>query len=153
MEISEQVYNLINILFQVTLWSLIISTPFIILTLEMYAYDRYKKWKNTEEKEFEQIIVGKTYEKENIENTLQELEEKEKRMSLEVELLEVKLKAYKLIELPEVITLEETSAISESTVEITEDLTINELKTIAKKKGLSGYSKLSKEELLKLLKD
>lgn len=34
-----------------------------------------------------------------------------------------------------------------------EDMTLDELKDLAKEKNLKGYSKLSKEELIKLLKE
>lgn len=157
--IDEQVYFLLNLLLKVIIISLIVSAPFLLITLEMYAYDRYKKWKNTEQQDFERIIVGKVETKENLEKSIEELQEQERRKALDVELLEIKLKAYNLIELPEIIQIEQPAASEEtikekeheSTEKISEELTINELKTIAKKKGVKGYSKKSKEELIKVL--
>lgn len=157
MEISEQVFNLINILFTVILYSLIISSPFIILTLEMYAYDKYKKWKNTEEQEFEMIITGKTERKNNLEKDIQELDDLKRRKALDVELLDIKLKALNWVEVPEE-ELEDAGGetdevVDETSEEITSDLSINELKTIAKKRGLTGYSKKNKEQLIELLQN
>src|SRR6056297_2782057 len=93
MEIDANVYHLLNVLFQVLLWSLIISSPAIILTVEMYLYERYKKWKDTEIKDKEKILLGKA---KNIVKQDEELErqaDERKRLEVDIELLMKRKKA------------------------------------------------------------
>lgn len=153
MEINDQVFILINLLMQVVLWSMIISSPFIILTLEMYGYEKYKKWKNAEEQEFERIIVGKANNIQKQDEELQRQAEEKKKLEFEIDLLKIKKKTLQ----EETDTLdpeEETKTSSELPSDeevITEDMSVNELKAIAKKKGIKGYSKKSKKQLLNIL--
>ena len=88
MEIDANVYNLLNVLLQVMLWSLIISSPAIILTIEMYGYEKYKKWKDTEIKEKEKIIVGRANKIISQDDELQRQHDDKLRLSLDIELLE-----------------------------------------------------------------
>lgn len=154
MEINDQVFILINLLIQVVLWSMIISSPFIILTLEMYGYEKYKKWKNTEEKEYEKIIVGKANNIVKQDEELQRQAEDKKKLEFEIDLLKIKKKTLQeetdtLDPEQETITSSESSSLEEV---INEEMSVNELKSIAKKKGIKGYSKKSKKQLLNILK-
>ncbi len=148
MEIDINVYNLVNILLQVILWSLIISAPAIILTIEMYAYEKYLKWKNTEVQDKEKIIVGKAKQITKADEQLERQSNEIKKSNLEIELLERRKKAYKK-ELG--LEVEEKKEDDESKPIDLESMTIIELKDIAKNKGLKMYSKKNKKQLIKLL--
>lgn len=52
---------------------------------------------------------------------------------------------------PKTTLEEETSAVSNTDAEDLGSLTVSGLKTMAKERGLSGYSKLKKADLVKLL--
>jgi|LGOV01.1.fsa_nt_gb hypothetical protein len=147
MEIDANVYNLLNILLQVVLWSLIISAPAIILTIEMYAYERYKKWKDTEVKEKEKIILGRANKIVSQDEELQRQHDNKLRLDLDVELLEKRLKAQReelgITEEPEVEELEEKTDLK--------TLKRVELLALAKERNLTMYSKKNKQQLIKML--
>ena len=147
MEIDANVYNLLNVLLQVMLWSLIISAPAIILTIEMYGYEKYKKWKDTEIKEKEKIIVGRANKIISQDDELQRQHDDKLRLSLDIELLEKRQKALReelgLSEEPEVEETEEKTNIK--------TMNIKQLKKLAKERGLKMYSKKNKQQLIKLL--
>lgn len=147
MEIDANVYNLLNVLLQVLLWSLIISAPAIILTIEMYGYEKYKKWKDTEIKEKEKIIVGRANKIISQDDELQRQHDDKLRLSLDIELLEKRQKALReelgLSEEPEVEETEEKTNIK--------TMNIKQLKKLAKERGLKMYSKKNKQQLIKLL--
>jgi len=155
MEIDANVYNLINILLQVVLWSLIISAPAIILTLEMYAYERYKKWKDMSEKELERIIIGKTTNKESLENEIKELKEDKRRLALDVELLEIRLDALTPEEPEESEVIETPEDPEEQILEKEKmdlnSLNIKQLHELARKHKLKWYSRMKKDELVNAL--
>ena len=146
---NEAIYNLVNIFFQVVLWSLIISAPAIILTIEMYAYEKYKKWKNNEEKEYEQIIVSRAKETIKHDEHIGWQKQEQKKLDLEIDLLNVKKKSLQ----DEVGVPEESD---EDKPE--ENLDLNSMKRVemlalAKERGHKMYSKLNKQQLIKLLSD
>ena len=148
MEIDANVYHLLNVLLQVILWSLIISSPAIILTIEMYAYERYKKWKDTEVKEKEKILVGRAKQIIAADEDLERQHKEKLRLSLDVELLQKKKDALQ-------DELGETEEVPEEEPDKEIDLdsmTIRELKKVAKERGLKMYSKKNKKQLLKMLK-
>jgi len=153
MEIDANVYHLLNVLFQVLLWSLIISSPAIILTIEMYLYDRYKKWKDTEIKEKEKILLGKA---KNIVKQDEELErqaDERKRLEVDIELLMKRKKALSdELGIEEEISMEDQEEKREENIDIN-SMNIKQLKALAKEKGLTRYSRKSKKQILKMLKD
>lgn len=144
--INDDVYRLLNILIQVILWSLIISAPAIILTIEMYAYERYKKYKDKTEKELERIIVGKTNNKEDLESTIKELEEEKRRLDLDVELLEIRKNALNPEEPEEVETIEEPEEKKDLN-----KMNMKQLQELAREHKLKWYSRMKKTELIKSL--
>jgi len=152
MEIDQNVYNLINLLLQIILWSLIISSPAIILTLEMYGYDRYKKWKDTEIREKEKIILGRSKTIVKQDEELQRQADERKRLELDVELLLKRKKALsEELGIPDEVHDDEQE---ESTEDIDiESMNIKQLKALAKERGIARYSKKNKKQLLKLLKE
>lgn len=146
--IDPNVYNLLNVLLQVVLWSLIISAPAIILTIEMYAYERYKKWKDTEVKEKEIIIVGKANQIIKSDEELQRQHDDKLRLGLDVELLEKRKKS-----------LQDELGISKEpeVKETKEEIDLNTLKRVellarCKERGFKMYSKKNKQQLIKILK-
>jgi hypothetical protein len=152
MEISPNVYNLINILLQALLWSLIISTPFIILTLEMYAYGKYKKWKNSDDQEHDKIIIKRANQIIAVDDELSRQADEKKKLDLELDLLNIRKKSLQdelgISQEPEVDELE----IKEPENEIDlSTMNIRELKALAKERGLTMYSKKNKAQLLKIL--
>ncbi|MHA1690114.1 MAG: Rho termination factor N-terminal domain-containing protein [Candidatus Heimdallarchaeaceae archaeon] len=154
MEINANVYHLLNVLLQVVLWSLIISAPAIILTIEMYAYERYKKWKDKTENELERIIVGKTNNKDDLEKEIKLIGEDKRRLELDVELLEIRKNALT----PEAVTEElEDEPINETTEEPEvekldlNNMTVLNLQELARKHNLKWYSRMKKVDLVKAL--
>ena len=145
--INDDVYRLLNIFIQVILWSLIISAPAIILTIEMYAYERYKKYKDKTEKELERIIVGKTNNKEDLESTIKELEEEKRRLDLDVELLEIRKNALNPEEPEEVEVIEEP----EEEKKDLNKMNMKQLQELAREHNLKWYSRMKKTELIKSL--
>lgn len=144
--INDDVYRLLNIFIQVILWSLIISAPAIILTIEMYAYERYKKYKDKTEKELERIIVGKTNNKEDLESTIKELEEEKRRLDLDVELLEIRKNALNPEEPEEVEVIEEPEEKKDLN-----KMNMKQLQELAREHKLKWYSRMKKTELIKSL--
>jgi predicted RNase H-like nuclease (RuvC/YqgF family) len=153
MEIDANVYHLLNILFQALLWSLIISSPAIILTIEMYLYERYKKWKDTEIKEKEKILLGKA---KNIVKQDEELERQayeKRKLEQAVDLLKERKKMLEdELGIEEEISLGDQEEKQEEKIDIN-SMNIKQLKALAKEKGLTRYSRKSKKQLLKMLKD
>lgn len=149
MEIDIEVYNLLNILFQVILWSLIISAPAIILTIEMYLYERYKKWKDMEIKEKEKIIVGKAKKINQFDNEIERQSNEIKKLKIDLEILTKQKKA-----LNNDLNIDNNDTDNNDTDN--NDLkskSVIELKKICKDKGLKMYSKKNKSQLIKLLED
>ncbi|HLT00215.1 MAG TPA: hypothetical protein VK005_01855 [Acholeplasma sp.] len=127
--------------------SLIIAVIPIVLTICLYCYRRYQKWHNKEAKELEKIIVKNNEEIKSSNETINTLKPLENELKLHVENLKLELAALKKEKSDltgEVIT-EETSDVD------MKKLTHKELLTIAKDRKLKGYSRKSKEELLKML--
>lgn len=147
---DENLYHLINLLLQVILWSLIISSPLIILTIEMYLYERYKKYKDTEAQEKEKIILGKANKIVQQDDELQRQNEERKKIEFEIELLKIKKKTLQ----DEVGIDEEQESSKEIADTVRTDLSemnIKQLKALAKERGLKLYSKKNKKQLLKML--
>jgi hypothetical protein len=148
MEIDASVYNLINLLLKVILISLIISAPAILLTLEMYGYEKYKKWKNTEEKEHEKIILGRAKDIVKKDEELERQDNQIKSLAIDIELLQKRKKGLAdELDLPVDDTEEEPEEID------IESMNIKQLHEVAKDKGIKMYSRMKKSVLVKKLKD
>lgn len=148
MEIDANVYNLINLLLQVVLWYLIITAPMVLLTIELYLYGRYKKWKDSEIQEKEKIIVGKANTIQKFDADIQYQHEEKHRLNLDIELLMKRKKALQ----------EELGISEESNHKVTEEINLDkmnvkQLKAVAKDRGLKMYSKKNKKQLLKMLQE
>lgn len=155
MTIQPEVINLLNLFFKVVIISLIISSPFIIAILEMYGYERYKKYKDSEVKEKEKIIVKKAQDIETADKQLQWQSEEQHRKQLQLESLQkqieikqLELQKGKLLNEPDAETPDPEDEEKQKTLN---DLSIRELKELAKQNKLKMYSKLNKEQLVKFL--
>ncbi|MDA3884886.1 MAG: Rho termination factor N-terminal domain-containing protein [Candidatus Delongbacteria bacterium] len=155
---NEAVYNLINTLLQVILVSLIISTPFIIVIILMYGYGRYKKWKDTEIKEKEKIILGRSKAIVKQDEELQRQADDKKRLDLDVELLQKRKKSLteelglsdEAHEDAQEVHGDDQEEQPEESPDI-ESMNIKQLKSLAKEIGLTRYSKKNKKQLVKML--
>ena len=155
MTIQPEVINLLNLFFKVVIISLIISSPFIIAILEMYGYEKYKKYKDSEVKEKEKIIVKKAQDIETADKQLQWQSEEQHRKQLQLESLQkqieikqLELQKGKLLNEPDAETPDPEDEKKQKTLN---DLSIRELKELAKQNKLKMYSKLNKEQLVKFL--
>lgn len=147
MVIDPGVYQAVNVLLKFILWSLIISSPLIIATLEMYAYEKYKKWKDTEVKDKEKIIVGKAKETIKHDEHINWQKDEIKKLDLELELLGIRKKSQQL----ELGIPEETEV-----KEFKEQIDLNAMKrtdllALCKERGFTMYSRKNKKQLIKIL--
>lgn len=177
--ISPEVLSLIDLFFKVVIWTLIITSPFNIVTLEMYFYTRYKKYKNKEEAELEQIIVKRSDDIVKKDKELTWQDEERHRKQLELDFLDRKI-AIKKLEAGEdsedeilmrhqpadkIHEVEKTEESEEKETTLQDpipeepkkkelkDLTIRQMRVQAKKHGLKFYSNLNKQKLLNLLEE
>jgi|GEM_PF-6607606 len=149
MEISDKVMTLFNLLLEVMLYAAIPASVFIMITLLLYMWERFKKYKESEKKETEKILLGRAKQITEYDHQLERQEKTIKKNSDEIEIQEHRLK--KLKSITKLDNEEETN--SEEVEEILiDDMTIIELKDLAKKMGLKMYSKLNKEQLLEKLR-
>jgi predicted RNase H-like nuclease (RuvC/YqgF family) len=122
----------------------------------MYLYEKYKKWKNAEEQEYEKIIVAKANQITRSDEQLTRQDESKKKLEFEIDMLKIKKKT-----LHEDLDDDDANEnqVEESDDQETQDdqqidflkMNIIELKDIAKNRGHKRYSKLSKASLIKLL--
>ena len=173
MQIDQQVYDLLNTLLTVILWTLIISAPAILLTLEMYGYEKFKKYKYKEVAEKEKIILGKANQITKQDEELERQAHERKKLTQEIELLEQRRKALKKMDHdpatdpedtdpedtdpedtdPEDTDPEDTPNMDELLKKDLDEMNIREMKKLAKYKGLTMYSKKNKKQLKKMLKN
>ncbi|MBI9010012.1 MAG: Rho termination factor N-terminal domain-containing protein [Tenericutes bacterium] len=145
--------SLLSLLIKVVLWSLIISSPFIIAILVMYGYKRYKKWSNSEDKESERIILGRAKKITQYDEELTRQSEALKKKQLEEDLLDIRL-ASKKKELGESEKSEEDSTEDKASGKIDlSKMNIKELKQLAKERKIPMFSKLNKQQLLNKLQE
>lgn len=144
--ISDTTRIVIDIFIRIVFYSGFIAAPIMILILLMYQYEKYKKWKDKEIKEAERIIVKKNEQIVETGVAINQLEGKKAELVLAVDSLEARLKEMK-IESGDVTSTED-EATSET---ITDKLTIKELHALARERKVKGFSRMKKEELLKIL--
>jgi cell division protein FtsB len=134
----------LNIFINVILYSLAIATPLIILIIVMYQYEKYTKWRAKEQKDADRIIVKMNEDIVNTSKSINHLKETEAA-------LEKKIKEYeeqKLL-LQEELNIDDNAVIEES--KPLDQMNIKELHAVAKTRGIKGFSRMAKDQLLKAL--
>lgn len=142
--LDSGVYDALNGLLKIVIYSLYVASPLIILILLMYGYERYKKWKSVEVKEKERIIVKMNKDIKDDALTCDTLNNNKTQLQLDVEKLK-KEKQDLQIELGKPEEIEVNDQVDFKV------LNIKELKALAKQKGIKRYSKMNKELLLEVL--
>jgi septal ring factor EnvC (AmiA/AmiB activator) len=134
----------LNILINVILYSLAVAAPLIMLIIVMYQYEKYSKWRAKEQKEADRIIVKMNEDIVNTSKTINHLKDQEAA-------LEKKIKEY---EERKVLLQDEIGVVEKATPEESKPLdqmNIKELHAVARERGIKGFSRMSKDELLKAL--
>lgn len=144
--ISESTRLVIDLFIRILFYSGFVAGPIIILILVMYQYERYKKWKDKETKEAERIIVKMNEDVVKTGVAVNALTARETELKLSVDAYEARLKELKA-EAGEVTTEDE----SDDTVVHTEELTIKQLHALARERKVKGFSRMKKEDLMKIL--
>jgi hypothetical protein len=135
----------LNVLINVILYSLAIASPLIVLIIVMYQYEKYTKWRAKEQKEADRIIVKMNEDVISTSKTIDKLESKK----LE---LEKKIAQYELMKKEQMESLKIVEENDEPIVKKDyADMNIKELHDVAREMKLKGFSRMSKDELIKAL--
>ena len=144
---DAQTLNALMILFRIILYSLYVAGPIVILIGLMYLYQKYRKYREKEIKEADRIIVKMNEDIKRDPLISNDLVERKKNLSSDVFDLEKRKR-----DLEKDLGIEHVEEIpADDDTPDYESMTINELKAIAKKRGMKSYSRLSKVDLIKLL--
>ena len=147
---SDAARNALDIAYRVLFTSLWFAIPIVMLILLMYGYERYKKWKDADRKEAERIIVKMNEDVIKTNETINTLKPIETELRASIAMLEDKLKNLK----KETHEMEQESTSDEANNEKTESIkqpTIKELHELAKERKIKGFSRMKKEDLIKIL--
>lgn len=145
----ESLYSALDILVKVLIWSLYIAIPIIILITVVYLWDTVKKKRDKETRKQERIIVKNNEEINKTAQTVNVLQREEKDLKASVFDLEARKKQLS-IELGE----EVSEVVEEEQEEVKVDYstwTVRELQDKFKELGLKGYSRWSKDKLIRKL--
>lgn len=147
---SEATKNALDIVYRVLFISLWFAVPVVILIVLMYGYERYKKWKDIEKKEAERIIVKMNEDVIKTTETINVLKPIETELRANISKLEDKLKELKKeAGEPEAVALSQD--VEETPKESVKQPTIKELHQLAKERKVKGFSRMKKEDLIKIL--
>lgn len=147
---SEATKNALDIVYRVLFVSLWFAVPVVILIVLMYGYERYKKWKDAEKKEAERIIVKMNEDVIKTTETINVLKPIETELRANISKLEDKLKELKK-EAGEPEPVAPSQDIEETPKEPVKQPTIKELHQLAKERKIKGFSRMKKEDLIKIL--
>ena len=144
--ISESTRQVIDIFIRIIFYSGFVAGPIMILIILMYQYEKYKKWKDKETREAERIIVKMNEDIVKTGNTVNALTARETELKLAIDSYESRLRELKA---------EAGEAIDESNDDASEpistELTIKELHALARERKVKGFSRMKKEDLIKIL--
>lgn len=144
--ITEPTRQAIDLFIRILFFSGFVAGPLMILILLMYQYEKYKKWKDKETKEAERIIVKMNEEIKDTAVSVNVLTNRESELKLSVASLEARQKELKA-EAGEDVTEND----SDDSPVHTEGLTIKELHALARQRKIRGFSRMKKEDLMKIL--
>jgi len=142
---TEATRNVLDIFIRIIFYSGYVAAPIMVLILVMYQYEKYKKWKDKEKKDAERIIVKMNEDIVKTGVAVNVLSNRETELKLSCEAYEARLKALKTEsgEDVEKVVVEETLS--------TEVLNIKQLQALARERGVKGFSRMKKKDLMKIL--
>ncbi|HOI86142.1 MAG TPA: Rho termination factor N-terminal domain-containing protein [Acholeplasmataceae bacterium] len=147
---SDTTRQVLDIAYRVLFYTLWIAIPIIVLIILMYAYEKYKKWKDADRKEAERIIVKMNEDIVKSGTTINVLQSRETELKLAVDALEARLKELKKESGEN--SSDEASDDAKNQATITDSkTTIKDLHALAKERKIKGFSRMKKEDLIKIL--
>lgn len=147
---SDTTRQVLDIAYRVLFYTLWIAIPIIVLIILMYAYEKYKKWKDVDRKEAERIIVKMNEDIVKSGTTINVLQSRETELKLAVDALEARLKELKKESGEN--SSDEASDDAKNQATITDSkTTIKDLHALAKERKIKGFSRMKKEDLIKIL--
>lgn len=147
---SDTTRQVLDIAYRVLFYTLWIAIPIIVLIILMYAYEKYKKWKDADRKEAERIIVKMNEDIVKSGTTINVLQSRETELKLAVDALEARLKELKK-EAGEDDLVEQFEKFVKDQTLPNKQPTIKDLHALAKERKIKGFSRMKKEDLIKIL--
>jgi|GEM_PF-3476186 len=147
---SDTTRQVLDIAYRVLFYTLWIAIPIIVLIILMYAYEKYKKWKDADRKEAERIIVKMNEDIVKSGTTINVLQSRETELKLAVDALEARLKELKK-ESGENSSDDASDDTNAHAAMIDSKTTIKDLHALAKERKIKGFSRMKKEDLIKIL--
>lgn len=147
---SDTTRQVLDIAYRVLFYTLWIAIPIIVLIILMYAYEKYKKWKDADRKEAERIIVKMNEDIVKSGTTINVLQSRETELKLAVDALEACLKELKK-ESGENSSEEASDDAKNQVTKVDSKTTIKDLHALAKERKIKGFSRMKKEDLIKIL--
>lgn len=147
---SDTTRQVLDIAYRVLFYTLWIAIPIIVLIILMYAYEKYKKWKDADRKEAERIIVKMNEDIVKSGTTINVLQSRETELKLAVDALESRLKELKK-ESGENSSDDASDDANNQATTIDSKTTIKNLHALAKARKIKGFSRMKKEDLIKIL--
>ena len=144
--ISESTRQVIDLFIRIIFYSGFVAGPIMILIILMYQYEKYKKWKDKETKEAERIIVKMNEDIVKTGVTVNALTARETELKLAIDSYESRLRELKA-EAGESVATED----DEVKEPVSTELTIKELHALARERKVKGFSRMKKEDLIKIL--
>lgn len=128
----------------VLFYSLAVATPLIVLIIIMYQYEKYSKWRSKEQKEADRIIVKMNEDIIETSKTIDKLNNVKEKLEKDVASFEERKKELKVeLAIEDEVIVEQTKTF--------EDMNIKELHEVARERKVKGFSRMKKDELLKVL--
>lgn len=143
---TETTRAALDLLIRITFYTGYVAVPIIMLILVMYQYEKYKKWKDKETKDAERIIVKMNDDIVKTGVTVNILTAKETELKLSVQAYEARLKELKEQSGETIPAIED-----EKKPDASDALTIKQLQALGRERKIKGFSRMSKDELIKKL--
>lgn len=147
---SDTTRQVLDIAYRVLFYTLWIAIPIIVLIILMYAYEKYKKWKDADRKEAERIIVKMNEDVIKTTETINVLKPIETELRATIATLQEKVKELKQ-ETSETEKIAQSEPLDAPQVIKTKKPSIKELHKLAKERKIKGFSRMKQDELIKIL--